>query len=80
MSDGYGLSGASPVTRDQAVRLIVQTCLEERVTDERQIAYVLATAQHESQNFTSLEENHGRKQAAKIGYRGGERDGYASGE
>lgn len=80
MSDGYGLSAASPITRDQAVRLIVQTCLDEGVTNERQIAYVLATAEHESQNFTSPEENSGRKQAAKIGYRGGERAGYGSGE
>ena len=80
MSDGYGLSAASPITRDQAVRLIVQTCLQERVTDERQIAYVLATAEHESQNFTSPEENYGRKQASMIGYRGGERAGYGSGE
>lgn len=80
MSDGYGRSAASPITRDQAVRLIVQTCLTEGVTDERQIAYVLATAEHESQNFTSLEEAHGRKQAARRGYEGNEQDGYGSGE
>lgn len=80
MSDGYGRSAASPITREQAVRLIVQTCLEEGVTDERQIAYVLATAEHESQNFTSPEENSGRKQAAEIGYKGGEREGHGSGE
>jgi Putative peptidoglycan binding domain. len=41
---------------------------------------VLATAEHESQNFTSPEENSGRKQAAEIGYKGGERAGYGSGE
>jgi peptidoglycan hydrolase-like protein with peptidoglycan-binding domain/predicted chitinase len=80
MSDGYGRSAASPITRDQAVRLIVQTCLAEGVTDERQIAYVLATAEHESQNFTSPEEAHGRKQAAQNGYQGNEREGYKSGE
>ncbi|MBD9478394.1 peptidoglycan-binding protein [Pseudoxanthomonas sp. PXM02] len=80
MSDGYGRSAASPITREQTVRLIVRTCLEEGVTDERQIAYVLATAEHESQNFTSPEESSGRKQAAEIGYRGGERAGYGSGE
>lgn len=70
MSDGYGRSATSPISRRQAIRLIIQTCLEEGVTDQRQIAYVLATAQHESQNFTSLEEDHGRKQAAKKGYAG----------
>ncbi len=80
MSDGYGRSAASPITRDQAVRLIVQTCLAEGVTDERQIAYVLATAEHESQNFTSPEEAHGRKQGARKGYEGNEREGYRSGE
>lgn len=80
MSDGYGRSAPSPITRDQAVRLIVQTCLEEGVTNERQIAYVLATAEHESQDFTSPEEVHGRKQAARKGYQGNEQDGYRSGE
>ena len=80
MSDGYGRSAASPITREQTVRLIVRTCLEEGVTDERQIAYVLATAEHESQNFTSPEESSGRKQAAEIGYKGGEREGHGSGE
>ncbi|SFK69661.1 peptidoglycan-binding protein [Lysobacter sp. cf310] len=72
MSDGYGRSAASPITRDQAVRLIVQTCLNEGVTDQRQIAYVLATAEHESLNFTKPEEDYGRQQAARLGYQGGE--------
>lgn len=72
MSDGYGRSAASPITSDQAVRLIVRTCLEEGITDERQIAYVLATAEHESQNFTKPEEDYGRQQATRLGYEGGE--------
>lgn len=72
MGDGYGRSARSLLTRDQAVRLIVQTCLKEGVTDQRQIAYVLATAQHESKDFTSLEEDYGRQQAVRIGYGGGE--------
>lgn len=80
MSDGYGYSAIAPITREQSVRLIVQTCLEEGVTDERQIAYVLATAAHESRNFTSLEEDYGRKQAVEKGYMGGEREGRGSGE
>lgn len=72
MSDGYGRSAPSPITSDQAVRLIVRTCLEEGITDERQIAYVLATAEHESQNFTKPEEDYGRQQATRLGYEGGE--------
>ena len=72
MSDGYGRSAESPITSDQAVRLIVRTCLQEGITDERQIAYVLATAQHESQNFTKPEEDYGRQQATRLGYEGGE--------
>lgn len=72
MSDGYGRSATSPITSDQAVRLIVRTCLQEGITDERQIAYVLATAEHESQNFTKPEEDYGRQQATRLGYEGGE--------
>ncbi|RDZ28153.1 peptidoglycan-binding protein [Lysobacter silvisoli] len=72
MSDGYGPSAASPISRDQAVRLIVRTCIEEGITDQRQIAYVLATAEHESMNFTKPEEDYGRQQAARLGYQGGE--------
>jgi peptidoglycan hydrolase-like protein with peptidoglycan-binding domain/predicted chitinase len=72
MSDGYGYSAESPITRDQAIRLIVRTCLQEGITDERQIAYVLATAEHESQNFTKPEEDFGRREAAIRGYEGGE--------
>ncbi len=72
MSDGYGYSADSPITSDQAVRLIVRTCLQEGITDERQIAYVLATAQHESQNFTKPEEDFGRREAVIRGYEGGE--------
>lgn len=72
MSDGYGRSEISPITRDQSVRLIVQTCLEENVTNELQIAYVLATAEHETRGFSSLEEDRGRIQAARKGYQGNE--------
>lgn len=72
MSDGYGRSATSPISADQGVRLIVWTCLEEGVTDRRQIAYVLATAQHESLGFSRLEEDYGRKQAVTLGYHGGE--------
>src|SRR3546814_11996326 len=36
------------------------------------MAYVLATAQHESGNFRSPEEDWGRKQAVTLAYHGGE--------
>ncbi|MGO1070108.1 peptidoglycan-binding protein [Lysobacter sp. CA199] len=72
MSDGYGRSASSPISRDQAIALIVRTCIEEGVTDPRQIAYILATAEHESQNFTKPEEDFGRREAARLGYEGGE--------
>lgn len=73
MSDGYGKSGVGfGLTRDQSVEMIVQTCIDNSVTDHRQIAFVLATAEHESHNFTAPEENWGRKQAVDLRYFGGE--------
>ncbi|HZX79970.1 MAG TPA: peptidoglycan-binding protein [Lysobacter sp.] len=74
MSNGYGRSTEGfGISREQSVNLIVQTCLENGVTDPRQIAYMLATAQHETRNFTAPEEDFGRSQARKLGYRGGEK-------
>ena len=75
MSRGDGLGKSTEgfgITRDQSVELIVKTCLEYGVTDKRQIAYILATAQHETGNFRAPEEDFGRSQARKLGYRGGE--------
>ena len=73
MSNGYGRSTEGfGISREQSVNLIVRTCLENGVTDPRQIAYMLATAQHETRNFTAPEEDFGRSQARKLGYRGGE--------
>lgn len=72
MSNGYGKSAPSPVTREQSIQLIVQACLDAGITNEKQIAYVLATAEHESQDFSALEENYGRSQAMDRGYEGGE--------
>ena len=72
MSNGYGRSAPAPITREQSIQLIVQACLDAGISNERQIAYVLATAQHESQNFSALEENYGRSQATTKGYEGGE--------
>lgn len=71
--NGYGRSTEGfGIDRMESVRLIVRVALEEGVTDHRQIAYMLATAQHESDNFTAPEEHFGRSQARKLDYRGGE--------
>lgn len=61
----YGL------TRNENVELLVRTALEYGVTDPRQIAYILATAQHESDNFKTAREYNGRGQALRLGYSGG---------
>ncbi len=62
----YGL------TRDQNVELLVRTALEYGVTDRRQIAYIVATAQHETDNFATSREYDGANQAIRNGYGGGE--------
>src|SRR3546814_14550389 len=81
MSDGYGKhTSGFGITREQSIDLIVQACLDNDITDTRQIAYVLAPAQHESGNFRTPEEDWGRTQAVTRAYHGGEayyRRGYA---
>lgn len=73
MSNGYGRStDGFGINRQQSVELIVKTALENGVNDPKQIAYMLATAQHETRNFTAPDEDFGRQQAKKLGYRGGE--------
>lgn len=73
MSNGYGRSTEGfGITRQQSVELIVKTALENGVTDPKQIAYILGTAQHETRNFNAPEEDFGRSQARKYGYGGGE--------
>lgn len=59
------------ITKDQSVDLLIKACLENGITDGRQIAYVLATAQHETMNFQKPEEIDGRHQAQKLRYQGG---------
>jgi peptidoglycan hydrolase-like protein with peptidoglycan-binding domain/predicted chitinase len=44
------------MTRDENVELIVKTALEYGITDKRQIAYMLATTQHETGNFRDTDE------------------------
>src|SRR3546814_15110692 len=62
MSDGYGKhTSGFGITREQSIDLIVQACLDNDITDTRQIAYVLATAQHESGNFRSPERSEERR-------------------
>lgn len=73
MSNGYGKQATGfGISREQSIDLIVQTCVDNGVIDTRQIAYVLATAQHESNNFRSPDEDWGRKQAVTLAYHGGE--------
>ena len=73
MANGYGRSNEGfGITRQESVALIVKTAVENGVTDPRQIAYMLATAQHETRNFTAPDEDFGRQQARKLGYKGGE--------
>lgn len=64
--------GAYGLTREQSVELIVKTSLEYGITDKRQIAYMLASAQHESIDFTESREVDGKNQAIRNRYHGGE--------
>jgi hypothetical protein len=68
--DGADMS-AYGLTRNENVEILVRTALEYGVTDTRQIAYILATAQHESDNFRTAREYDGRGQALRLGYSGG---------
>jgi len=73
MANGYGRSNDGfGITRQESVALIVKTAIDNGVTDPRHIAYMLATAQHETRNFTAPDEDFGRQQARKLGYSGGE--------
>src|SRR5687768_17727676 len=73
MANGYGRSTEGfGIDRDSSVNLIVRTAIENGVEDPRQIAYMLATAQHETEDFKAPEEHFGRSQATKLGYSGGD--------
>jgi peptidoglycan hydrolase-like protein with peptidoglycan-binding domain/predicted chitinase len=73
MANGHGRSTEGfGIDRDSSVNLIVRTAIENGVDDPRQIAYMLATAQHETEDFKAREEHFGRSQAAKLGYSGGD--------
>jgi peptidoglycan hydrolase-like protein with peptidoglycan-binding domain len=60
------------LTREQSVDLLVRTALEYGITDRRQLAYIVGTAQHETDNFNTSREYDGPRQAIRNGYRGGE--------
>ena len=59
------------IPKNESVNLIVKECLRNQVTDPKQIAYILGTAQHESANFTRANEIGGAAQARRLGYEGG---------
>jgi peptidoglycan hydrolase-like protein with peptidoglycan-binding domain len=63
---------AYDLTREQSVDLIVRTALEYGIIDKRQIAYMLASAEHETGNFRTAREDDGPNQARIRGYSGGE--------
>jgi hypothetical protein len=65
---------AYDLTREQSVDLIVKTALEYGITDKRQIAYMLASAEYETGNFRTAFEDDGPNQARIRGYSGGEND------
>jgi murein DD-endopeptidase MepM/ murein hydrolase activator NlpD len=51
-----GSSGPLSANAEDSVKLIVAECQRQGVTNPQQIAYILATAQHESDQFKTLEE------------------------
>jgi predicted chitinase len=73
MSNGEGRStNGFGIGRDESVNLIVKTAVQSGIEDPKQVAYMLATAQHETRDFNAPEEDYGRSQARKLGYSGGE--------
>jgi hypothetical protein len=50
------LSGGGVPSPDESIQLILAECQKQGVTDPNQIAYILATAQHESNQFDTLTE------------------------
>lgn len=50
---------------------IVNQCLKQGYTDNAQLAYILATAEHETAGWNYLEEIDGIRQAVRLNYNGG---------
>lgn len=63
---------AYDLTRQESIDLLVKTAMEYGVTDRKQLAYILGTAQHESDDFRASSEYDGPNQAIRNGYSGGE--------
>lgn len=53
-----GTSNTGVPSADESVQLILAECQRQGVTDPNQIAYILATAKHESDQFNTLREYH----------------------
>lgn len=51
-----GASAPLSANAEDSVKLIVAECQKQGITNPQQIAYILATAQHESDSFKTLEE------------------------
>jgi len=64
------MSSRFQISTAESVKLIVETCLEEGVTDHGQIAHVLGQCEHET-HFIYAEEINGSQQAIRLGYSGG---------
>lgn len=60
MNNGYGRSADGFDISQRSVELIVKTALENGVSDSLKIACMPATAQHETHNFTAVDEDLGQ--------------------
>ncbi len=61
--------GSLPDFQAKPLEVLVDTCLENELSEVKQIAYVLATAYHESNRFKAKEEyrkGHGRKYGQRV--------------
>lgn len=54
--DLQNLQPTDTVSREQSLQLLTAEALRQGITDPNQIAYILATAQHETDNFNTLTE------------------------
>lgn len=54
--NGVNSDGTLNLSKDQSVNLLIQTALDEGVTDKAHIANILGQAQHESDNFRTSQE------------------------
>ena len=69
-NDEISTDGKFNISKADSVNLIIQTALDEGVTDKAHIANILGQVEHET-NFIYSEEINGAQQAARLGYSGG---------